>query len=214
MTIKQPTKAVVFELSNEMIKQVSDKVSYEYEIDQNLLSQNNFYIGSKNDALNETLCRITRKFLQKEKHSEYLIDLYAQELVYHLIQNKGIHQVLNTECNNPINRAIKYMKDNYTQPISMQQLAYDLNMSQANFSQYFKKITRITPNQYLTKIKLEKAQELLKETSVTEVAFELGYANISHFILLFKRMYGVTPKQYQMMHHFHCRADKSMSLVE
>ena len=71
-------------------------------------------------------------------------------------------------------------------------------MSESSLCQYFKKVTGVTPNQYLTKIKLEKAQEMLKTASVTETAFNLGYQNISHFIMLFKNVYGITPKQYKM----------------
>jgi len=38
---------------------------------------------------------------------------------------------------------------------------------------------------------------MLKTQNVTEVAYDLGYYNISHFILLFKNKYGITPKQFK-----------------
>ena len=49
-----------------------------------------------------------------------------------------------------------------------------------------------------TNLKLHKAKEMLKYQSVTEVAFSLGYENISHFINIFKRNFGITPKQYSL----------------
>ena len=199
MEINQPTKAVVFELNSQLIKQANEKISNEYSIDCQMLSQGNYFIGINDIELKEILNRITDKLLKKGENFECIIDLYAQELVYNLISNKGSSQVLNLEINNPVNKAIRYMNDNCMQSVSINQLSYDLNMSEANFCQHFKRITNMTPNNYLTNVKLEKAKGLLMQTSVTEVAFELGYENISYFISLFKRRYGITPKQYQKM---------------
>ncbi len=198
MKINQPTKALVLELSSEMIRQVREKVSDDLSIDFQFLPDNNFYVGTKNGAIRDVLNRITGELLKQEKDSKYLVDLYAYELVYRLIQDKGMNQIFNAENRNPVNRAIQYMNNNYTDPISIQHMADLVNMSETNFCHYSKKIAKVTPNQYLTRLKLEKSKELLKSESVTEVAFDLGYANISHFILLFKKRFGVTPKQYQM----------------
>lgn len=82
-------------------------------------------------------------------------------------------------------------------PISINLLAYDLNMSEANFSNSFKKVMGITAKEYITNLKLMKAKEMLKNQNVTEVAYDLGYDNISHFIALFKIRYGITPKQFK-----------------
>lgn len=199
MEINQPTKAVVYELNSQLIKQASEKVSNEYSIDYKTLSQNNYYVGNINTELKDILNRITDKLQKKGENFECIIDLYAQELVYNLVSNKGARQVLYLEINNPVNKAIRYMNDNYMQPISIKQLSYNLNMSEANFCQYFKRITTLTPNEYLRNVKLRKAKGLLLQTSVTEVAFSLGYENISYFISLFKKKYGITPKQYQKM---------------
>lgn len=201
MEINQPTKAIVYELSSQLIKQANEKVSNEYSIDYKILSQNEYYIGDINMELKENLNRIIFKLLKKSENFECIIDLYAQELVYNLISNKGARQVLDLEISNPVNMAIRYMNGNYMQPISINQLSHSLNMSEANFCQHFKRITSMTPNEYLTNVKLKKAKGLLMQTSVTEAAFNLGYENISYFIALFKKRYGITPKQYQMMNN-------------
>ena len=197
MEINQPTKALVYELNSKLIERATEKVSNEYSIDYKTLSQNEYYIGDVNIELKENLNRIINKLMKKSENFECIIDLYAQELVYNLISNKGARQVLNLEINNPVNIAIRYMNGNYMQPFSINQLSHDLNMSEANFCQYFKRITNMTPNGYLRNVKLKKAKALLMQTSVTEVAYSLGYENISYFIALFKKRYGITPKQYQ-----------------
>lgn len=195
MKIYRPTKAIVYELNTKIIEQVSEKVSDDYSMSSQSISNSKFYLGS-NDYI-ELLKKIRDKLLDKEKDSEYLVDLYAKELVYHLIKNVAIKQLL-LDNNNPVNKAIRYMNSNYTQQICIKEIAYNLNMSESSLCQYFKKLTGITPNQYYTKIKMEKAIEMLKCTSVTETAFNLGYLNISYFIMIFKKTYGLTPKQYKM----------------
>jgi len=195
MKIYRPTKAIVYELNTKMIEQVSEKISDDYSITCQFFSNNKFYLGS-NDYT-EIFKKISDTMLYKEKNSEFLVDIYAQELVYRLIQNGAIKQLL-LDNSNPVNRAIRYMNSNYMQQISIKEIAYNLNMSESSFCQYFKKVTGITPNQYYTKIKMENAKEMLKHTSVTETAFDLGYQNISYFIMIFKKAYGLTPKQYKM----------------
>jgi AraC-like DNA-binding protein len=192
-----PTKALVFELNNNLLKSVSEKVSVNYEIDNNTLAENKLFLGQANNGINDSFVKIKNVLTECERNQEFLVDLYAQELVYNLIQIKGANQVLNLEYNNPVYKAVRYMHEHCTSPISIRQIASDLNMSEANFCQYFKKITGITPKEYLTSLKLSKAKDMIKNTNVTEVAFNLGYENISHFISLFKSKYGITPKQYK-----------------
>jgi len=71
-------------------------------------------------------------------------------------------------------------------------------MSLGNFLLTFKQTTGISPNKYLTSLKLAYAENQiqLQNRNISEIAWELGYQNISHFISLFKERFGVTPKQY------------------
>jgi AraC-like DNA-binding protein len=200
MNIDTPTKALVFELNNNLLESVSEKVSVDYDINIDPLSENNLFLGQANKSINDNFVKIKNVLTESEKNQEFLVDLYAQELVYNLIQMKGTNQVLNLEYNNPIYKAVRYMHQNCTLPISIKQIASDLNMSEANFCQCFKKITGIAPKEYLTNLKLSKAKDMIKNTNVTEVAFNLGYENISHFISLFKSKYGITPKQYKKIY--------------
>lgn len=197
MDIAVPTKALVFELNSNLLKNVTEKISIDYEIDFDTLTEDRFFTGQVNHEIKDSLNKISGMLSKSNKNLEFLLDLYAQELVYNLIQIKGAQQILNLEYDNPVHKAVKYMHDNYTSPISIKQIASDLNMSEANFCQYFKKTTGIAPKEYLTNLKLSKAKDMIKHTSVTEAAFDLGYENISHFIALFKNKYGITPKQYK-----------------
>jgi len=197
MDINVPTKAIVFELNNLLIKNVSEKVSVDYELSPEVLNDDRLFLGNASSDMKDSLNKVVNVLPKSDKNLEFLLDLYAQEMVFNLIQMKGAHQILNLEYNNPVYKAVKYMRENCTSPISIKQISSDLNMSEANFSQYFKKITGVTPKEYLTSIKLSKAKDIIMHTSVTEAAYDLGFENISHFITLFKNKYGVTPKQYK-----------------
>ena len=200
MTIDVPTKALVFELNNDLIKNVSKRISMQYEIDGELLAKDSLFVGEDTSEIKESLNKFANIIIKSDKNIDFLLDLYAQELVYNLIQIKGTYQVLNLEFDHPVYQAIKYMKDHYMQPISIKEIAAELKMSEANFCQFFKKITGIAPKEYLTNLKLTKAKDMLMFTNVTEVALDLGYENISHFIALFKNKYGITPKQYKLQY--------------
>lgn len=199
MDIDVPTKALVFELNSNLLTSVTEKVSIDMEADYDKLKENRFFLGEANNELGDCLDKLNYILVMSEKNTEFLLDLYAQELVYRLIKVKGIQQIINLECDHPIHKALKYIKENINQPISLSQLAYDLNMSDSNFSNSFKKVMGITPTVYITNLKLSRAKEMLKNHNVSEVANDLGFRDPSHFIALFKSKYGVTPKQYQLI---------------
>jgi AraC-like DNA-binding protein len=197
MDIDVHTKALVFELNDDLLKNVSEKVSVDLKADYTTLIEVRFFKNKVTDDLNGCLNKIAHIVSQENKNKEFLLDLCAQELVYGLLQIKGTQQMLTFEHNNPIYKAIKYMHDNCESPISLKQISSDLNMSESNFCQYFKKVTGVAPKEYLTDLKLSKAKDMIKHTSITDAAFDLGYENISYFISLFKNKYGMTPKQYK-----------------
>lgn len=195
--IDAPTKALVFELNNNLLKKVTEKISIDIDANYESLVEDRFFRGNIQGELDTCLKKLYSISAKPNKNKEFLLDLYGQELVYYLVQIKGIQQVIKFEDNNPIHKSINYIQDNIRQPICIKQLAYDLNMSEANFCNSFKKIIGVTPREYITNLKLTQAKDMLKNQNVTEVALDLGYENISHFIEIFKNKYGITPKQYK-----------------
>ncbi|WP_434512555.1 helix-turn-helix transcriptional regulator [Desulfitobacterium sp. AusDCA] len=195
--IDAPTKALVFELNNNLLKKVTEKISIDIDANYESLVEDRFFRGNIQGELDTCLKKLYSISAKPNKNKEFLLDLYGQELVYYLVQIKGIQQVIKFEDNNPIHKSINYIQDNIRQPICIKQLAYDLNMSEANFCNSFKKLIGVTPREYITNLKLTQAKNMLKNQNVTEVALDLGYENISHFIEIFKNKYGITPKQYK-----------------
>lgn len=94
-----------------------------------------------------------------------------------------------------INRIIDVLEQNYNQEIDVDNLAKELNLSVSSFYRLFKDVTSDTPVQYLKKIRLNKAKEMIitKNTKAYAAALEVGYQSVSQFSREFKRYFGVTP---------------------
>lgn len=199
LEINIPTKALVFEINSSLIDSIAKKVCIEFENDLSCDINKNILYKEVSPELHNSFERILKTALSSEKNKEFLVDLYAQEMTYNLIKIKGVHDILNVDSNNFIHISVNMMKDNISEGITISEIASALNMSPANFSVKFKKVMGVSPNEYFTNIKLLEAKRMLKKESVTEVAYNLGYENISHFIGLFKDKFGMTPKKYMLI---------------
>ncbi|MEO0333599.1 MAG: AraC family transcriptional regulator, partial [Bacteroidota bacterium] len=91
----------------------------------------------------------------------------------------------------------QFMEDHYDKPLSIADYAYLTGRSESTFRREFKIKFGTTPRQWIIQKRLEKANSLLQTTSkdVTQVAMDVGYENVSHFISEYKKQYGYTPKQ-------------------
>ncbi|MGL5416451.1 MAG: helix-turn-helix domain-containing protein [Clostridium sp.] len=198
MNIKEPTKAIALELNEDLINGVSQKLNFNFDISSKSLNLETPFINSKNNLIDVSIKRIIETANSTITHKEFLLDLYAQEIVYDLLNTKIANTILTNNFNDPISNSIKIMKANFKNNITISEIAYSVNIPLSMFSLEFKKVIGISPNKYLTNLKLNESLNLLKTHSVTDVAFDLGYENISHFIALFKNKFGVTPKQYTL----------------
>ena len=98
---------------------------------------------------------------------------------------------------------LRYIEGNYTEDIKLEDLASIAGMNPKYFCRFFKQITQKTPISYLNYYRIECAIEQLFTTdaSITEVAFNCGFNDISYFIRTFKKHKGITPKQYIKQMH-------------
>ena len=95
--------------------------------------------------------------------------------------------------------AVVYIRDHLQQEITMKEMADLCHLSPSYFSRTFNRETGESFVNYINRRKVALAKELLRETnkSITQIAEEAGYINISNFIAVFKRMEGVTPSVYR-----------------
>lgn len=92
-----------------------------------------------------------------------------------------------------------YIGENYCSEISLQKLGSHFYMSPKYISNYFKKNFGITFSQYIMHLRITHAKKLLETTnaSITEIALNSGFSNVSYFIRSFKERYNISPLRYR-----------------
>ncbi len=98
-----------------------------------------------------------------------------------------------------VQAAVDFLKANFQRKIALDEIAALVNISVEQFGRIFKSETGITPIDYLIRLRIERASQLLKSSSlsVKEVMASVGYNSKSHFAKHFKRRFGISPSEYK-----------------
>ncbi len=96
-------------------------------------------------------------------------------------------------------RAIEYIKENFVDSISREGLASHLELNPDNLGRYFKLYTGEKINDYINRLRIEAAAKLLTATedSIVEIAYAVGFENISTFNRAFQKIHNQTPTDYR-----------------
>jgi len=114
--------------------------------------------------------------------------------------SQSIKSIREKRINNRlIIKAIEYIKKNYKNKITLEEVANELNISPHYFSKLFKDEVGETFIDYLTSLRIQKSKELLAENQLSgkEICFEIGYGDPNYFSRNFKRIVGITPTEYK-----------------
>ena len=98
---------------------------------------------------------------------------------------------------------ISYMEKNYNRYISLEEMAEIIGVTPYHLCRLFKHTFHITPFKYLTRLRIQKAKELLVEapdTNIKTVSEKVGYQDTSYFCTVFKTHEGMTPTEFKKTH--------------
>jgi AraC-like DNA-binding protein len=111
------------------------------------------------------------------------------------------------EIDRRVQATIEIMKASSRRGISVGDLARMVRLSRCHFAHLFKGETSKSPLQYLKQVRMEQAEEMLRETSLSlkEVVFAIGLSDRSHFSREFKKLYGLTPKTFIAERRVYCK---------
>jgi AraC-like DNA-binding protein len=99
---------------------------------------------------------------------------------------------------NAVERARDYIQNHYEEDISLESLGAHVGLSAFHLSRVFKAETGLPPHKYHNQIRLSRARDLLAGgLPIADVALRVGFVDQSHLSKWFKRVYGVSPAQYQ-----------------
>ncbi|WP_323847138.1 AraC family transcriptional regulator [Microbulbifer magnicolonia] len=98
-----------------------------------------------------------------------------------------------------IRRPVEFIKNNYSQAITIEQLAEVANLSVSALERRFQKYLKKTPMQFVREIRLENSRRMLVETQmpISEIAYQSGFSSHSYFSRHFGKMFGQLPASYR-----------------
>lgn len=128
-----------------------------------------------------------------------LFRLFALLYGHDFICTSSSHETASAIRIEKIKIVIEYILKHYNEELPITDLAHLLQYSDYHFIRFFKEQTGSTCTQYINTIRLQKACELLLSSSlsITDIALDVGFQNISYFIRLFKSKYLCTPNTFR-----------------
>lgn len=131
-------------------------------------------------------------------------DSIGTALVIHLLKSYATRPlVIPTYTNGlepaQLRRVTDFLRANLDQKVTLEQLAELVGVSQFHFARLFKRSTGLSPHQYLIKIRVEQAKDLLlnRNLSIADVAHAVGFTDQSHLTNHFKSLLGISPGKYR-----------------
>ena len=175
---------------------------------------------STDTAINNIAGVLSREVVRAEPGSKLYAESLANILAVHLLRHyaacadgrelqscAGVENAeaepAQTQGTQPraVAEALQFIHENYANDLSLNEIAKAVNLSPFHVARLFKQSLGVSPHQYLIQLRVNSARSLLSagsgERSLAEVASAVGFADQSHLTRHFKRIVGVTPRQFR-----------------
>lgn len=185
-------KAEIFNMSfcaNEENMECIDRIFYHN-------NEKKFHICEKDLDI---ICDVLRKIIDEQPIQTKIENKFTDKLfgaaLYLVIRNVGYTSASTGEVQ--LAKSIRYIQEHFTEDISLENVAENVNLSSQYFSNFFHKKTGVTYKQYLENIRVAYAQSLMNATDIscTEACYEAGFGSYSAFLRAFKRVTGKSPNK-------------------
>ncbi|HEX7028575.1 MAG TPA: AraC family transcriptional regulator [Gammaproteobacteria bacterium] len=195
-----PVRAVSIYLPPELLKKITletlDKDSKGIELPNNIAIQDNF--------VSQLALELKNEAEQSTVFGKLFGETAAQLLAIHLLRKHCTIRREAPECRFGLSRSQlenirEYIDTHLDLDISLETLARLCGLSAYHFARMFKVSTGLPPHQYVIKRRLEKAKQLLSDTTlpILHIAMEVGYESHSHFTSIFKKAVGCSPSEFR-----------------
>ena len=156
-----------------------------------------FYVGSSReyDCLFE---QIIAELQVKQCHFQELTEAYLRQLLSLFARHRAVQTGAAVRRTAEVEAAVRWFHQNFSQPFCVSEYAKSCGMSPRWFTQQFTRQMGVSPQQYLTGVRMEKACELLAlPEPVSGVSELLGYQNPLYFSRVFRKHMGMCPTEYR-----------------
>jgi AraC-like DNA-binding protein len=138
------------------------------------------------------------KGLDRLIHLLEILKILSQSSEFKILNSRDSRFDFRHQDEERINRIYNYVEDNYSGEIKIETIAEIANLTIPSFCRYFKKMTHMTFTDFLNEFRINNACKLLHNNQgISDVCFESGFNNISHFNRTFKHFKGKSPRQYR-----------------
>lgn len=159
----------------------------------------------KTDGIQETAERLFDAVRDEKSASAFFVTglfyelfgiIYRDKLYSRSIQINSFHNEKNVVT---LKKALAFIRKSYDSQITLEEIAAEVGFSPKYLCAFFKEMTGKTPFEYLNLYRVERAARKLmnSDAPVTQVAYSCGFNDLSYFIRLFKKIKGVTPKNFR-----------------
>lgn len=137
--------------------------------------------------------------LTEQQDIPILAPIIQREIIYRLLvgdQGERLRQIASAGSqSHQIARAIAWLKGNFSQPLSIDDLAEQASMSTSTFHHHFRSMTALSPLQFQKQLRLQEARRLMlaERMDAANAAFQVGYESPSQFSREYNRLFGAPP---------------------
>ncbi len=154
-----------------------------------------------------TMLKMIEEYDNADRYSEQFMYIYIQELLlllareYEKTDDAGVSEALFAKHKDAILTAMKYIDENYAENLHLDDLCRVSMVSKTYFCYLFKLMTKQTYSEYLQNVRMQHAMEKLEQTdeSITQICFDVGFNDSTHFSRTFKKTLGVSARAYRSM---------------
>lgn len=146
----------------------------------------------------DAFVRLTR-LLDAPDEARVLLPLIVREIIYRLLLGEQggrlRHLAILGGYTPHIARAVERLRQDFDQPLRIEQIARELGMSVSGFHHHFKAVTALSPLQFQKQLRLQEARRLMlgEDLDAASAAYRVGYHDASHFNREYKSLFGVPP---------------------
>ena len=198
-TPERPYLSLRLELAPTLVSSVMEEVGYSpYTSPSKHTGARAIDVGPFDVYLLDAVVRLMR-LLDTPADTPVLLPLITREIIYWLLKGEQgtrlRHLAILGGNISSIARAIERLRQDFDQPLRIEDLARELGMSVSGLHHHFKEVTALSPLQFQKRLRLHEARRLMlgEDLDAASAAYRVGYRDASHFNREYKSLFGIPP---------------------